>query len=122
MNPTTLAWAAAAGVALLPILYPALGLASIVRGCDVRRGYWRRRLILNLLENNLGMFMALGLAVGVAILLEDGGPFAWRLMLVAALVDAVYSLLILFATPRDWWHALPMLLALGCYAAARIVA
>ena len=117
----TLAWAAVVSVALLPVLYPALGLASIVRGCDPRRGYWRARLILNLVENNLGMFLNMGLAVAVAILLQEGQPLAWRLMLIAALVDGAYSLLIVALTRRDWWHALPTLGALGCYAAARII-
>lgn len=117
-----LAWAAAASVALVPILYPALGLVAIVRGCDPRRGYWRSRLVLNLLENNLGMVLNLGLAVGVALLLSEGSPLGWRLMVVAGIVDAVYALLIVVLTPRDWWHAVPMLVACGCYVGARIVA
>jgi len=117
-----LAWAAAVSVGLLPLLYPAMGLAAIVRGCDPRRGYWSRRLVLNLLETNLGMILNLGVAVGVAILVGQGSPLGWRLMLVAALVDAVYAFLIMVLTPRDWWHALPTLIALGCYVAARVAA
>ena len=115
---TTLAWAAAVSVAFLPVLYPVLGLPFIVRGCDAPAGYWRRRLILNLLETNLGMCLALGLAAAVAILLETGHDLAWPLMLVAAAVDALYAALILLWTPRDWWHALPVLAAVGCYALA----
>jgi len=115
---TTLAWAAVVSVAFLPVLYPVLGLPFIVRGCDAPTGYWRRRLILNLLETNLGMFLALGLAVAVAMLVEKGQMLGWPLMLVAAAVDALYAALIILWTPRDWWHALPVLVAVGCYAVA----
>jgi len=114
----TLAWAAAVSVAFLPVLYPVLGLPFIVCGCDPPTSYWRRRLILNLLETNLGMFLALGLAVAVAMLVEGGHTLGWPLMLVAAAVDALYAVFIILWTPRDWWHALPVLAALACYAAA----
>ena len=117
-----LAWAAAVSVGLLPVFYPAMGLAAVVRGCDPRRGYWRSRLVLNLLEAHLGMIFNLALAVTVAILLGQGSPLGWRAMVLAGVVDAVYALLVLALTPRDWWHAVPMLVAIVCYLAAGIVA
>lgn len=88
MQPTTFAWAAAASLALLPLLYPALGLARIVRGCDPPAGYWRQRLVLNLLETNLGMWLAVGLAVAVALLLEAGHALAWPLLAVGCYAAA----------------------------------
>ena len=118
----SLAWAAVVSVAFLPVLYPVLGLPVIVRGCEVRQGYWRRRLTLNLLETNLGMVLNVGLAVAVAALLEAGQGVAWPLMAVATTVDVVYAALIVAWTPRDWWHALPVLVGAGCYAGAWLLA
>ena len=115
-------WSAAVSVAFLPLLYPVLGLVRIVRGCNPPRGYWRRRLILNLLETNLGMWLNLGLAVAVGGLMECGHELAWPLLGVAALVDLVYTVWIVALTPRDWWHALPTGIALIWYAAAFLLA
>ena len=113
---------AAVSVAFLPLLYPVLGLVRIVRGCNPPRGYWRRRLILNLLETNLGMWLNLGLAVAVGVLMERSHEAAWPLLGAAALVDLVYTVWIAALTPRDWWHALPTGIALGWYAAAFVLA
>jgi len=66
----------------------------------------------------MGMWIALALGISVAMLLESGNAFAWPLLAVAAAVDALYAVLILLWTPRDWWHALPVLAAVACYAAA----
>lgn len=38
--------------------------------------------------------------------------------MLAAAVDVLYAALIILWTPRDWWHALPVLAAVACYAAA----
>lgn len=115
-------WAAAASVAFHPLLYPVLGLARIVPGCDPPPGYWRRRLVLNLLETNLGMVLNLGLAVAVALAAEVASPLAWPLAAVAVGVDLVYTVAIVALTPRDWWHALPTGLALVGYAVALALA
>ena len=115
-------WAAAVSVAFHPLLYPVLGLARIVPGCNPPPGYWRRRLILNLLETNLGMVLNLGLAVTVALVAEYGSPLTWPLLAVAAGVDLVYTVAIVALTPRDWWHALPTGLALAAYAVALALA
>ncbi len=115
-------WSSAVSVAFLPLLYPVVGLVRIVGGCDPPRGYWRRRLILNLLETNLGMWLNLGLAVAVGVVMERGHEVAWPLLGAAALVDLVYTVWIVALTPRDWWHALPTGIALVCYAAAFILA
>jgi len=114
-------WSAAVSVAFLPLLYPVLGLVRIVRGCNPPRGYWHRRLILNLLETNLGMWLNLALAVAVGVLMERGHGLAWPLLGAAALVDLLYTVWIVALTPRDWWHALPAGIALVCYAAAVIM-
>jgi len=111
-------WAAAVSVAFHPLLYPVLGLRRIVPGCDPPPGYWRRRLVLNLAETNLGMVLNLGLAVGVALSAEVGSPLAWPLLGVAAAVDLIYTVMIVALTPRDWWHALPTGLALADYGLA----
>jgi len=111
-------WAAAASVAFHPLLYPVLGLKRIVPGCGPPPGYWHRRLVLNLLETNLGMVLNLGLAVGVALSAESASPLAWPLAAVAAGVDLVYTVAIVALTPRDWWHGLPTGLALVAYAIA----
>ncbi len=118
----SLAWAAAGCFALLPLFYPVFGPRQIVRGCDPPQGYWRRRLLLNLLENNLGMVLVAGLSVAVAVLMGGGDPLAWSLMAVAAGAFALYAAGVLLLTPRDWWHALPALGALACYAGARLLA
>ncbi len=115
-------WAAAVSVAFHPLLYPVLGLGRIVPGCDPPPGYWRRRLILNLLETNLGMVLNLGLAVAVALSAEYGSSLAWPLLGIAAGVDLIYTVAIVALTPRDWWHALPTGLALADYGLALAVA
>jgi len=115
---TMFLWAAAVSVAFQPLLYPVLGLARIVPGCGPPPGYWRRRLVLNLLETNLGMVLNLGLAVAVALAAEVASPLAWPMAAVAAGVDLVYTVAIVALTPRDWWHALPTGLALMAYAVA----
>ena len=115
-------WAAAVSVAFHPLLYPLLGLRRIVPGCDPPPGYWRRRLILNLLETNLGMVLNLGLAVAVAMLAEFASPLTWPMAAVAAGVDLLYPVGIVALTPRDWWHARPTGLALADYAVALAVA
>ena len=117
MSPFFL-WAAAASVAFHPLLYPLLGLRRIVAGCRPPAGYWHHRLVLNLLETNLGMVLNLGLAVAVAVAAERGSPLAGPMMAVAAVVDFLYTVGIVALTPRDWWHALPTALALACYGLA----
>jgi len=72
-------WAAAVSVALHALLYPVLGLPRIEPGCNPPPGYWRRRLVLNLLETNLGMVLNLGLAVTVALAAEVASPLTWPL-------------------------------------------
>ncbi len=114
-------WTAAVSVACHPLLYPVLGLARIVPGCGPPPGYWRRRLVLNLLETNLGMVLNLGLAVAVALAAEYGSPLAWPLLAVAAGVDLLYTVMIVALTPRDAWHALPTGLALVNYGLALAV-
>jgi hypothetical protein len=114
----TLAWAAAGSAALLPLLYPVLGLRMIIRGLNPPTLYWRRRLRLNLMETNLGMFLNLGLAVAVALLVEHGNPAGLPLMVLAALVDVVYTVWIVALTPSDWWHALPTGVAALLYGVA----
>jgi hypothetical protein len=116
-----LAWAAAVSLAILPVLYPVMGLRAIIRGCNPSAGYWRRRLTLNLLETNLGMLLALGLAAAVAVLVQRGDALAQPLMAVSAAVVGIYTVAIVAFTPRDWWHALPAAIALACYATAWIV-
>ncbi len=118
----SLCWAALGCFALLPLMYPVLGTPQIVRGLGPPPGYWRRRLLLNLLENNLGMVLAAGLAAAVAVLTGRGDPAGWHLRPVAAIVCASYGGGVLVLTPRDWWHAIPALGALGCYAAAWLLA
>jgi hypothetical protein len=118
----SLVWAAAVSVAVLPVLYPVLGLPRIVEGCNPRDLYWRRRLRLNLMEAHLGMFLNLGLALAAAMLLRYDSPLAWPLIALAAAIDLIYTVWIVAMTPRDWWHALPMGIAILCYAAAYLAA
>ena len=113
-----LAWAAAIAVAILPVLYPILGLKAIMRGLNPPTPYWRRRLLLNLMETNLGMYLNLGLALAAAVLMSRGDPLAWPLVAAAAGVDLVYTVWIVVLTPRDWWHALPTGMAAVEYGAA----
>jgi hypothetical protein len=117
----TLVWAAAVSVMFLPMLYPVLGLPQIVQACAVPDIYWRRRLRLNLMAANLGMFLNLGLASACAMLLKYGSPLSWPLIALAAVIDLIYTVWIVSMTPRDWWHALPTAIAVGCYAAAWLV-
>ena len=111
-----LCWGAVVSTAILPLLYVPLGLVRIVRGCRPARGYWRRRLILNLAENNLGMALNVGLAAAAALAVDADSGAAAGLLPVALAVNVLYTGLIVGFTPRDWWHALPTGIAAAEYA------
>jgi hypothetical protein len=117
-----LVWAAAISVAILPVLYPVLGVPQIMQGCNPRDLYWRRRLRLNLMGAHLGMFLNLALALAAAMLLKYDSPLAWPLIALAAVIDLIYTAWIVAMTPRDWWHALPTGIAMLCYVAACLAA
>jgi hypothetical protein len=116
----SLVWAAAVSVSFLPMLYSQLALAPLLKACSPPDLYWRRRLRLNLMEANLGMFLNLGLALAAAMLLRHDNPAAWPIICLAACVQVVYTVFIVVLTPRDWWHALPTGIAALCYAAAYV--
>ena len=114
----TLVWAAAVSVTFLPMLYSGLALAPLLKALKPPDLYWRRRLRLNLMEANLGMFLNLGLALAAAMLLKYESPLAWPIVCLAGLVQLIYTIFIVVLTPRDWRHALPTGIAVLCYAAA----
>ncbi len=118
MAAIVLCWMAAVSVGILAVLYFPLGFRQIVPGCSPPPGYWCRRLMLNLLENNLGMVLNVALAVAAAAAMTQGVAWRWWLVAGAASVDAVYCLLIVGFTPRDAWHALPTGIALVEYGLA----
>lgn len=116
--PTILCWAAAVSTAVLTFLHIPLGLVRIVPGCRPPGGYWRRRPVLNLLENNLGMALNTALAVVVGLVMQSGEAAAWPLLG----VNAAYAVLIVGLTPRDRPHALPTGVAAAEYVAAYLAA
>lgn len=73
--------------------------------------YWDRRVLLNLLLANMGLYFT-SLFAFIGAFLAGANPGAARLLLLLSIVVCLYSgVSVALLTPKDWWHALPRVLA-----------
>jgi len=81
---------------------------AAVKAPDV---YWDRRLLLNLLLANMGLYFT-GLFTLIGAGLSRTTPGAAQLVLLLSIVVCLYSgVSVPLLTPKDSWHALPRVLA-----------
>lgn len=113
MSPlaSTLFYVGAALMLLDAILYSLGAIRPIRAGVKAPNAYWDRRLLLNLLLANMGLyFTALFTLIGA--FLARNMPQAAQLVLLLSLVVCLYSgVSVTLLTPKDWLHTLPRVLA-----------
>jgi hypothetical protein len=108
---STLFYVGAALMLLDAALYSLGAIRPIRAGVKASNAYWDRRLLLNLLLANMGLyFTALFTLIGA--FLAENMPQAAQLVLLLSLVVCIYSgVSVLLLTPKDWLHTLPRILA-----------
>ena len=113
MSPlaSTLFYVGAALMLLDAISYSLGAIRPIRAGVKAPNAYWDRRLLLNLLLANMGLyFTALFTLIGA--FLARNMPQAAQLLLLLSLVVCLYSgVSVTLLTPKDWLHTLPRVLA-----------
>ncbi len=73
--------------------------------------YWDRRVLLNLLLANMGLYFT-SLFAFIGAFLARITPGAAQPVLLLSIVVCLYSgVSVPLLTPKDWWHALPRVLA-----------
>lgn len=113
MNPVTsiLFYTGAALMLLDAVLYSFGALGPIRAALKPADTYWNRRLLLNLLLANMGLYFT-ALFTGIGAFLAGPAPNAARLVLILSVVVCLYSAVsVPLLTPRDWPHTLPRVLA-----------
>jgi len=108
---STLFYIGAALMLLDAVLYSLGAIRPIRAGVKAPNAYWDRRLLLNLLLANMGLyFTALFTLVGAG--LSRTTPGTAQPVLLLGIVVCLYSGVgVLLLTPRDWLHTLPRILA-----------
>ena len=92
-------------------LYSFGALGPIRAALNPPDAYWNRRLLLNLLLANMGLYFT-ALYTGIGAFLAGPAPNAARLVLILSVVVCLYSAVsVPLLTPRDWPHMLPRVLA-----------
>jgi hypothetical protein len=80
-------------------------------GVKAPNAYWDRRLLLNLLLANMGLYFT-GLFTLIGAFLAGSTPGAAQPLLLLSIVVCLYSVVsVLLLTPKDWLHPLPRALA-----------
>src|SRR5262249_42913945 len=102
------------GVALMLLdaaLYSLGAIRPLREGIKTPNAYWDRRLLLNLLLANMGLyFTALFTLIGA--FLARSSPGAAQPLLLLSIIVCLYSgVSVPLLTPRDWPHTLPRVLA-----------
>ena len=113
MNPiaSILFYIGAAFMLLDAGLYSFGALGPIRAALNPTDTYWNRRLLLNLLLANMGLYFT-ALFTGIGAFLASSTPNAARLVLILSVVVCLYSAVsVPLLTPRDWPHTLPRALA-----------
>jgi hypothetical protein len=110
-----------AGVALMlldAVVYSLGAIRPLRANMKAPNAYWDRRLLLNLLLANMGLyFTALFTLIGAS--LSRATPGAAQPVLVLSIVVCLYSgVSVVVLTPRDWPHTLPPFHAHGCLRAS----
>jgi CHASE2 domain-containing sensor protein len=84
---------------------------TISAGVKAPNAYWDRRLLLNLLLANMGLYFT-ALFTFIGAFLARNMPQAAQLVLLLSLVVCLYSgVSVTLLTPKDWLHTLPRVLA-----------
>jgi hypothetical protein len=103
-----------AGAALMlfdAVSYSLGAIRAIRTGVKPPNAYWDRRLLLNLLLANMGLYFT-GLFTLIGAFLAGSMPGAAQLLLLLSIVVCLYSVVsVLLLTPKDWLHPLPRALA-----------
>jgi len=103
-----------AGAALMlfdAVSYSLGAIRAIRAGVKAPNAYWDRRLLLNLLLANMGLYFT-GLFTLIGAFLAGSMPGAAQLLLLLSIVVCLYSVVsVLLLTPKDWLHPLPRALA-----------
>ena len=113
MSPlaSTLFYVGAALMLLDAISYSLGAIRPIRAGVKAPNAYWDRRLLLNLLLANMGLYFT-ALFTFIGAFLAGNNPQAAQLVLLLSLVVCLYSgVSVLLLTPKDWLHTLPRVLA-----------
>ena len=108
---STLFYIGAALMLLDAVLYSLGAIRPIRAGVKAPNAYWDRRLLLNLLLANMGLyFTALFTLIGAS--LSRTTSASAQPVLVLSIVVCLYSgVSVVVLTPRDWPHTLPRVLA-----------
>ena len=101
-----------AALMLLDAVVYSLGAIRPLRaGVKAPDAYWDRRLLLNLLLANMGLYFT-ALFTFIGAFLARNMPQAAQLVLLLSLVVCLYSgVSVTLLTPKDWLHTLPRVLA-----------
>ena len=113
MSPlaSTLFYVGAALMLLDAISYSLGAIRPIRAGVKPPNAYWDRRLLLNLLLANMGLYFT-ALFTFIGAFLAGNMPQAAQLVLLLSLVVCLYSgVSVAMLTPKDWLHTLPRVLA-----------
>ena len=113
MSPlaSTLFYVGAALMLLDAISYSLGAIRPIRAGVKAPNAYWDRRLLLNLLLANMGLYFT-ALFTFIGAFLARNMPQAAQLVLLLSLVVCLYSgVSVALLTPKDWLHTLPRVLA-----------
>ncbi len=93
------------------VSYSLGAIRAIRAGVKAPNAYWDRRLLLNLLLANMGLYFT-GLFTLIGAFLAGSMPGAAQLVLLLSIVVCLYSVVsVLLLTPKDWLHPLPRALA-----------
>ena len=108
---STLFYAGAALMLLDAVVYSLGAIRPLRANMKAPNAYWDRRLLLNLLLANMGLyFTALFTLIGAS--LSRATPGAAQPVLVLSIVVCLYSgVSVVVLTPRDWPHTFPRVLA-----------
>lgn len=102
-----------AGAALMlfdAVSYSLGAIRAIRAGVKAPNAYWDRRLLLNLLLANMGLYFT-GLFTLIGAFLAGSMPGAAQLLLLSIVVCLYSVVSVLLITPKDWLHPLPRALA-----------
>jgi len=91
--------------------YSVGAVASIQRAVAPNDPYWKRRLLLNLLLANQGLYFA-GIAAVFGAIYIDTQPRAAQSIEVLCFLTCAYTVAtVVTLTPKDWPHVLPRAMA-----------
>ena len=114
MIPSRVLFGGAAALMIVDAVGYSIGaLAPIQRALEPLDPYWKRRLLLNLLLANQGMYFA-GIAATIGAAYIDTQPQAANAIEILCFLTCVYTVATVFGlTPKDWPHVLPRAIAAG---------